>query len=571
MTGQNWFVLIFFLTVLTLLTKPLGIYVYKVLEPKEKTPLDFLFKRLENWTYRLIRLDTEKEHTWVHYSISVTLLTLVSALITFFFLMFQEHLPLNPEHAGHIPASLNANITVSYLTNTNLNCYPAETALSYFSQMVPLVFQNFLSPAVGLAVAAAFIRGIARYSKKTLGNFWVDIIRITYYLLIPLAILLSLVFISEGIPQNFKAPVTAHTLESHAPQTIIQGPIASREAIKILGTNGGGYTNANAAHPYENPTPFSNFLQALCILLIPAAQTYYLGKKTKNQRHGWCLYFAMLFVFALGVIFSTHFEEKENPHFSPLNLEKNCGNQEGKEVRFHTFGSTLYVIATTATSNGATNAQCDSFTPLGGLFPLLNLQLGEVIFGGVGSGLYNMLLFVIFGVFAVGLIIGKTPEYLGNKFTAFDMKMVMIALVAYILNILGFTAWACVSNWGIQGLGNEGPHGLSEILFIFSSAAGNNGSAFAGLDMSSNWYLWTLTASMLLGRFVTIIPILALAGSFAHKKRTPPSLDSFPVSGFAFVALLVMTIILIGALSFLPSLVMGPLMEHFYLHDLKLF
>lgn len=571
MTGQHWIELLLFLTLLTLLTKPLGIYIFKVLEPTEKTFLDVLLKPLENATYRLAKIDTTREQTWKEYALSILYFSLVSGVVTFLFLLLQTYLPLNYSEAPKIPSLLNTNITVSYLTNTGLHCFIAEKTLSYFSQMVPLTLQSFLSPAIGLAGAAALTRGIARYSKKTLGNFWVDLIRISYYLLLPLALLVSLVFVIDGVPQNFKPPTVVHTLESGAEQTIIQGPIASRDSIKILGTNGGSYTNANSAHPYENPTPFSNLLQALLLLAIPAAQTYYFGKKVKNRRHGWCLYFTMLIIFTIGVVLTTQFEMMANPQFADLNIEKNVGNLEGKEVRFNIFSTALFTTATTAASNGATNAQMDCFTPLGSLAPLLNIQLGEVVFGGVGAGLYNILLFALFTVFAVGLIIGRTPEYLGNKILALDIKLVLLALIAFIINVLGFTTWAAMTQWGTEATTNLGPHGFTEILYTFSSAGGNNGSTFSGLDLSSPWYLITTGASMLLGRFLALIPILALAGSLVNKKRTPPSIESFPVSGFTFVALLIMSILLIGALSFLPSLVLGPILEQFYMHYLTLF
>ena len=570
MKDLDWLQFVFLILVLTVITKPLGIYVFKVLTPKEKLPLDFLLKPLEKITYRLCGIGTDKEQNWKEYLFSLLSFSMISLLATFLLLACQSFFPLNPEKLRALSADLNFNTSVSFVTNTDWQSYGGEFTLSYFSQMVPLTLQNFLSPAIGLAVAAALVRAITRHSSTTVGNFWVDLVRISYHLLFPLALALALFFVSEGTPQNFKPYTRAITLEN-AKQTIVQGPIASQKAITILGTNGAGYTNVGSAHPYENPTPLSNFFQILFILAIPAAQTYYLGRAVKNQNHGWALYITMALIFFVVALFCAHFEMKGNPQFTHLTVEKGAGNLEGKEQRFGILGSTLFATATTTATNGSVNSSHDAYTPLGGFIPLLNLQFGQAVWGGAGSGLYNMILVVILSVFTAGLIIGRIPEYLGNRIEPFDIKVAIFAHLPYLLAILGLTAWACISSWGLAALGNQGPHGFSEILYAYSSAAVNNGSSFAGLYANTPWWNLTLAFAMLVGRFLVIVPVLALAGSLTKKKNLPLGASSFPVSGATFIALLISVILLIGALAFLPALVVGPFLEQFFMNAGKLF
>ncbi|MGZ5424079.1 MAG: potassium-transporting ATPase subunit KdpA, partial [Candidatus Aminicenantales bacterium] len=454
------------------------------------------------------------------------------------------------------------NIAASFTTNTNWQNYAGESTLSYFSQMVGLVFHNFVSAAVGIATAAALVRGIARHSAKTIGNFWVDVVRINLYLLLPFSIVFALFLSSQGIVQNFKPYVGAVAVESAAGQTIAQGPAASQVAIKMLGTNGGGFFNANAAHPYENPTPLSNFFQMLSIFLIPSGLTYYLGRKVKNQKHGWAVWSAMAILFLAAVLVCWRSESAGNTRLQALGIDPAGGNMEGKEVRFGVFNSSLFATVTTGASCGAVNSTHDSFTPLGGLVPLVNIQLGEVVFGGVGSGLYGMLVFVILAVFLTGLMVGRTPEYLGKKIESYDVKVSVLAVLILIFSILGFSAWATASRWGLAGLANKGPHGLSEILYAFSSGTGNNGSAFGGLNGNTPFYNITLALAMLFGRFIMMVPILALAGNMARKRLVPASEASFPASGPTFVIILIGTVLIVGALTFLPALALGPIVEH---------
>lgn len=441
--------------------------------------------------------------------------------------------------------------------------------MSYFSQMVGLTFQNFVSAAAGIAIAAALVRGIARHSTKTIGNFWVDLIRINLYLLVPICLIYSVFLLSQGMIQNFqpysKATVIDSTLkdQSISTQIIAQGPMASQVAIKMLGTNGGGYMNANASHPYENPTPLSNLIQMLSIFLIPSGLTYYLGRMVRNQRHGWVVWGSMLLLFLAAFAVCWWAEAAGNLRLYALGVDPLDGNMEGKEVRFGIFNSSLFATITTDASCGAVNSMHDSLTPLGGLIALLNIQLGEVVFGGVGTGLYGMLVFVVLTVFLCGLMVGRTPEYLGKKIEAYDVKMSVLTVLIVIFSMLGFTAWAAVSSWGLAGLNNKGPHGLSEILYAYSSGTGNNGSAFAGLSTNTVWFNTTLGIAMLVGRFFMIVPILALAGNLAQKKLIPASEGSLPVSGFTFMAMLLGTVLIVGALTFFPVLSLGPIVEHF--------
>ena len=569
---SDWIELLLFLFLLILLTKFVGIYLYRVLEKDGKTHLEWLIGPLERFTYRFCRISQEKEQNWKQYLGSLLAFSFVSLVVTYLLLIFQSFLPLNPQNLPSLSWDLSFNTAVSFMSNTNWQSYPGETTMSYFSQMVPLTLQCFVSPAVGMCAAAALVRGIVRTGKSGLGNFWVDLVRLCYYLFFPLALLLALFFVCQGVSENFNHYTEAQTLETpHHIQTIVQGPIASQEAIKLLGSNGGGYTNTNSAHPYENPTPLSNFIQILSIIMIPAAQTYYLGRMTKKQKHGWSVFSAMLVVFLISLFVCTHFEMQGNTDYQELGIETTMGNREGKEMRFSTFESSLYAVTTTCVANGAVNSMHDSYTPIGGMVLLLNMQLGEIIFGGIGSGLYSILLFVLLAIFIAGLITGRTPEYLEKKIEGRDIKIAVLALLAFFLSILGFSAWASTTHWGLSNLGNQGPHGLSEILYAFSSTTGNNGSAFAGLSANNVPYNLTLGFAMLIGRFLVLSPILALAGSLIKKKKHPHSVGSFPVSGITFTLLLIGVIILLGALTFIPSLVMGPILEEFYMRMGKLF
>jgi K+-transporting ATPase ATPase A chain len=599
-----WFQFALYVGALLLVTKPLGLYLVQVLDARGKTWLDPVVRPIERLTYRLCGIDPESEQGWIGYTFALLAFSLVGLLFTYFILRYQDHLPLNPQALPGLSPHLAFNTAASFTTNTNWQSYAGESTMSYFSQMVALTIHNFTSAAAGLAVAAALVRGVARQTAQTIGNFWVDVVRSTYYLLVPLCLVFALFLVSQGIIQNFKPYTVAKTYEPYTiqvskndaagkpimaadgktpvmvdqsvdTQTIVQGPMASQIAIKMLGTNGGGYVNANAAHPFENPTPLSNFLQMLSIFAIPSALTWYLGRMVKNQRHGWAVWGAMFALFVAGVLVAWKFEAAGNPIHQHLGLAAADGNMEGKEVRFGIFNSALFATVTTDASCGAVNAMHDSFTPLGGLVPLFNIETGEVIFGGVGAGLYGMLIFVVLAVFIAGLMVGRTPEYLGKKIQAYDVKLVMLVLIVLSATILGGTAWASVSTWGQAGLNNAGPHGFSEILYAYSSAVGNNGSAFAGLtanpaDGDPHWNI-TLGLAMLIGRFLMIVPILALAGNLASKKLVPASAGTFQVEGFTFIVLLVGTVVLVGALTFLPALAMGPVVEHYLMGTGTLF
>jgi K+-transporting ATPase ATPase A chain len=572
MNLYGWIQLALFLLVLLLLTKPVGLYLVRVLDAGGKTFLDPALKPVERLLYRLMGVDPKKEQGWKQYALSLLAFSFVGLLFTYAILRLQHRLPLNPQGFGPLKPDLAFNTAASFTTNTNWQNYGGESTLSYFSQMVGLVFHNFVSAAVGLAVAAALVRGIARSSAKTIGNFWADLVRLNLYLLLPLSLGFALFLVSQGTIQNFKPyerarPVEASSLQpsqNDPPgQTIAQGPAASQTAIKMLGTNGGGFFNANAAHPYENPTPLSNFIQMLSIFLIPSGLTFYLGRMVKNQRHGWAVWSAMAVLFLAAVLVCWGAESQGNPRWKALGVDQADGNMEGKEVRFGIFNSALFATVTTDASCGAVNSMHDSYTPLGGLVPLFNMQLGEVVFGGVGAGLYGMLVFVVLAVFLTGLMVGRTPEYLGKKIESYDVKVSVLAVLILIFSILGFSAWALASRWGQAGLNNAGPHGLSEILYAYSSGVGNNGSAFAGLNGNTAGYNITLGLAMLFGRFVMMVPILALAGSLARKKLVPPSQASFPVSGLTFIIILIATVLIVGALTFLPALALGPIVEHF--------
>ena len=614
MISSGWLQLALFLGVLALITKPMGLYLMQVLDAEGKTWLDPVLKPLERVTYKTMGLRNGQEQDWTQYTWAMLLFSLVSCLFTYAILRLQNVLPLqhllNPQGFGALSPDLAFNTAISFTTNTNWQSYSGESTMSYLSQMVALVIHNFASAATGIAIAAALVRGLTRHSTRLLGNFWVDLVRVTYYLLLPICLVFAVTLVSQGMIQNFKPytkaklletytiqvqktddkgqPVTTNTtvlvdgksvatnlpvMESKTveEQVISQGPMASQVAIKMLGTNGGGNTNANAAHPFENPTPLSNFLQMLAIFAIGSGLTWYLGRMTKNQAHGWAVWVTMTILFLAGVFIAWHAEAAGNPIHQQLGVAAADGNMEGKEVRFGIFNSALFATITTDASCGAVNAMHDSFTPLGGFVPLFNIQLGEIIFGGVGAGLYGMLVFVVLAVFIAGLMVGRTPEYVGKKIQSFEVKMAMLALLVLAVDILGFTAWAVVSQWGLAGLNNTGPHGLSEILYAYSSCTGNNGSAFAGLTANTPWYNTTLGLAMFIGRFLMIVPIMALAGSLAQKKLVPVSAGTFPVTGATFVVLLLGTVLLIGALNFLPALTLGPVVEHFLMLQGKLF
>jgi potassium-transporting ATPase potassium-binding subunit len=597
MRSNDWLQLGVFVAAVALLTKPMGLYLVRVLDANGRTWLDPLLKPLERLTYRVMGVKTDTEQDWKAYTFAMLLFSLVSCLFTYGILRLQHLLPLNPQGFGPMSPDLAFNTATSFTTNTNWQNYGGESTLSYLSQMVGLVIHNFASAAVGIALAAALVRGIARHSASTLGSFWVDLVRTTYYLLLPLCVVFAVFLVSQGMIQNFKPYTKARLLEpmkvgkknaqgetlkgpdgkplmeeqTITEQVIAQGPVASQVAIKMLGTNGGGYMNANAAHPFENPTPLSNFIQMLSIFAIGSGLTYYLGRMVKNQAHGWSVWAAMMTLFVAGVLLCWHSEAAGSPIHQQLGVAAAGGNMEGKEVRFGIFNSALFATVTTDASCGAVNAMHDSFTALGGFVPLFNIQLGEIIIGGVGAGLYGMLVFVVLAVFIAGLMVGRTPEYLGKKIQSYDVKMAMLALLVLAVSILGFAAWASVSKWGLAGLNNNGPHGLSEILYAYSSANGNNGSALAGLSANTPWYNTTLGLAMLMGRFLMIIPIMALAGSLGRKKIAPPSAGTFPVAGFTFVVLLLGTVLLVGALNFLPGLSLGPVVEHFLTAQGKLY
>lgn len=591
MQASGWIQLAIYVAALALITKPMGLYLMQVLDANGKTWFDPVLKPLERLTYRIMGVRAGEEHNWRRYTWAMLLFSLVSCVFTYVILRLQNHLPLNPQGFPGLSSDLAFNTAISFTTNTNWQSYGGESTMSYLSQMVALVIHNFASAAVGIGIAAALVRGIARHSTQLLGNFWVDLVRVTYYLLLPICLVFAVFLVSQGMIQNFKPYTKAKLVEpmkvsvaktdasgkpvldkSGQPvmeeqtvteQNIVQGPMASQVAIKILGTNGGGYVNANAAHPFENPTPLSNFIQMLSIFCIGSGLTYYLGRMVKNQRHGWAVWAAMMILFLGGTLLCWWAESYGNPIHHQLGVAAADGNMEGKEVRFGIFNSALFATVTTDASCGAVNSMHDSFTALGGFVPLFNIQLGEIIFGGVGAGLYGMIVFVVLAVFIAGLMVGRTPEYLGKKIQSYEVKMAMLALLILAIDILGFAAWACVSKWGLAGLANSGPHGLSEILYAYSSCTGNNGSAFAGLNANTPWYNTTLGLSMFIGRFLMIIPIMAMAGSLAQKKLVPTSAGTFPVSGGTFVILLLGTVLLIGALNFLPALTLGPIVEHF--------
>ena len=570
MTGNGLLQIALFFLVLLALTKPLGAYMAKVFAG-ERTFLHRVLRPLEVGLYKVCGVDENGEQHWTRYAGGVLLFSLVSMLLTYLLLRVQQWLPLNPQGLGNVGDHLAFNTAASFTTNTNWQSYSGESTMSYVSQMLGLATHNFWSAAVGICVAMAFVRGFARHSVKTLGSFWVDFIRVHIYVLLPLAVVGALLLVSQGAIQNFDSYTKATTVEGVV-QTIPQGPLASQESIKMIGTNGGGFFNANSAHPYENPTPFSNFLQMLYIFIIPAGLTYTFGKMVKDSRQGWAIFAAMSILFFAGLFPVYHFEQAGNPNLSKLGIQTAAtaaqpgGNMEGKEVRFGIANSALFTTVTTDASCGAVNNAHDSLTPLGGLVPLINIELGEVVFGGVGSGLYGMLLFAVLAVFIAGLMVGRTPEYLGKKIEQKEVKMMMLAVLVLAFTILGFSGAGANRAPVGSSLANHGPHGLSEVIYAYSSATGNNGSAFGGINANTPYLDTTLGLAMLFGRFLMLIPLLAAAGSLAQKKLVPVSAGTFPTHGPLFVVLLVGVVVIVGALTFFPALSLGPIVEHFLMH-----
>jgi potassium-transporting ATPase potassium-binding subunit len=590
MTPNGWFQIGLYLVIIFAVAKPMGVYMARVFSG-QKTFFDPVVRPVERLLYRLTGVDEKKEMPWTEYAIAMLLFSAVSMIVLYLIERLQHFLPWNPQHFAGVAPDLAFNTAASFTTNTNWQSYVPETTMSYLTQMAGLAYHNFTSAAVGIAMAIAVIRGVARREMQTLGNFWVDFARAILYVLLPLSIIAALVLVSQGVIQNFRPYDTAKllnpqtvqqtgtdgktTTQTVTDQVIAQGPVASQEAIKELGTNGGGFFNTNSAHPFENPTPLSNYFELILIFAIPSGLTYTLGRMTGSQRHGWAVWGAMAVLFLVGVTSTYTAESRGNPLLHGVDQRASAsqpgGNMEGKEVRFGIANSALFATVTTDASCGAVNSQHDSFTPLGGMIPLINIMLGEVIFGGVGAGLYGIVVFVILSVFIAGLMVGRTPEYLGKKIEAFDVKMAMLTVLIFCLIILGFTATAVVTSYGKAGISNPGPHGLSQILYAYVSGAGNNGSAFAGGNWNSLWYNTSMAFDMLLGRFFMIIPVLAIAGNLARKKIVPPSAGTFPVTTPLFSVLLIAVIVIVGALTFFPALSLGPILEHLLMNSGKVF
>jgi K+-transporting ATPase ATPase A chain len=565
MTVIGWIQILLYAVVIFAITKPLGIYMFRVFEG-ERQPLPRFFGPIERWLCRLSGADPREQQTWKQYTIGMLIFSAVTLLITYGIERMQHVLPLNPHGFGPVPADLAFNTAASFTTNTNWQAYSGESTMSYLTQMAGLAWHNFISAAVGIAIAIAVARGLTYRPRpeapRTIGNFWIDLIRCTVYVLLPICIPVTLILVSQGVIQNFSSYIEVTTLEGPR-QTLAMGPVASQEVIKQFGTNGGGFFNANSAHPFESPNPLTNFLEMVLIFAIPAALTYTYGRMARDQRQGWAIFAAMGVLFFIGVAAAYHFESRGNPIVQNFPVAQSLGNMEGKEVRFGVANSALFATVTTGASCGAVNSMHDSYTPLGGLVPLINIQLGEVIFGGVGAGLYGMLVMVLLSVFIAGLMVGRTPEYLGKKIEAREMKLAMLYILIFPLSILVLSGWSAIAPYGVSSFNNNGPHGLSEILYAYSSATGNNGSAFAGLNANTPWYNVTLGLAMLMGRFLMIVPALAIAGSLAGKKAVPESLGTFPTNGTLFVVLLVGVVLIVGALTFFPAVALGPIVEHF--------
>jgi K+-transporting ATPase ATPase A chain len=575
MSANGWFQFGVYSVVLLLTVRPMGIYLSRVLEG-ERTWLDPVLRPIERFIYRLCAVDSTAEMNWREYALALLGFSAVSLAFTYALERLQNVLPLNPQGLGALSPDLAWNTAVSFTTNTNWQFYAPESTMSYLTEMAGLATHNFWSAAAGVAVAVALIRGIKRTQSQSIGNFWVDVTRTVLWVLLPGSMIYALLLVGQGVPQNFSPYVVAHPLEQPTQRQIIgQGPVASQEAIKMLGTNGGGFFNANSSHPYENPTPFSNFLQVLSIFLIPAGLTYTLGRMTGSPGHGWAVFAAMYVLFFAAFTLCYWAESQPHPLIHGAQQTHTAtapgGNMEGKEVRNGIAETSLFATVTTDASCGAVTGMHDSFTPLGGMIPLANIMLGEVVFGGVGAGLYGMLIFVVLAVFIAGLMVGRTPEYLGKKIESYDVKMSMLYALVFPLIILTFAAtFILLPKTGLSAISNPGPHGLSEILYAFASGAGNNGSAFAGLG-SNWWYNIAMGWDMLIGRFVMMIPVLALAGNLAQKNSVPPSPGTFPVNNALFSALLIGIVLLLGALTFFPALSLGPILEHLQLHAGRVF
>ncbi|HEX6798518.1 MAG TPA: potassium-transporting ATPase subunit KdpA [Ktedonobacterales bacterium] len=576
-------VLVYF-ALLLLITKPVGLYLIAVFE-KKSTWLEPVLRPVERVLYTISGVDERREHDWKIYTVAMLLFEVISTVPLYIFERIQNHLPLNPAGQGPVDPLLAWNTAVSFLTNTNWQNYGGETTMSYLTQMAGLAFHNFVSAAVGICIAVAVIRGFTRHSGRALGNFWVDLTRCCLYILLPFAFVFALVLVWQGVPQNFNAYTHLTGIQGFA-QTIAQGPVASQEAIKMLGTNGGGFFNANSAHPFENPTPFTNLLEMLAIFSLGAGLIYMFGKMAGNTKQGWVLFSAVSLLFLLGAFVTLGAEQAGNPAFARLGIDQTPheyalaqpgGNMEGKELRFGIASSTLFATITTDASCGAVNSWIDSYTPIGGMVPMVNIQLGEIVFGGVGSGLYGLLVFAVLAVFIAGLMVGRTPEYLGKKIEQYEMKMAALAILILPLSILGFTAIGVVTRPGTAAIANPGPHGLSELLYAFSSMTGNNGSAFAGLGTTTvgtpsfAFYNWTGAFAMLIGRFAFLIPVLALAGSLVRKRVVAASPGTFPTTKPIFSGLVIGVIVIVGALTFFPALALGPIVEQLLMHAGKLF
>jgi K+-transporting ATPase ATPase A chain len=589
MTSNGWLQIAVFFALVLLGAKPMGLYMARVYERKN-TWLDPVLGPVERLLYRLTGVDAAAEMRWTEYGVAMLVFSCATLLLTYAVERLQHAIPLwNPQHFAAVEPYLAWNTAASFTTNTNWQAYVPEQTMSYLTQMFGLATHNFWSAAVGMALAIAFIRGISRRESKTLGNFWVDLTRGTLWILAPMCVVYALALVSQGVIQNFRPYDTAALVETQhvtttgtdgkpvtttvTTQTIGQGPVASQEAIKMLGTNGGGFFNANSAHPFENPTPLSNLMQMFSIFLIPGGLCVTLGRMTGSPRHGWAVFAAMSVLWFAGVLTCYWAEAQPNPllkgvdqHAIQMGLATQPGgNMEGKEVRFGVANSALFATVTTDASCGAVNSMHDSFMPLGGMVPLVNIHLGEIIFGGVGAGMYGMLIFVILTVFIAGLMVGRTPEYLGKKVEAFDVQMAMLYFLIFPVVILGFAAISVLAPFGLSSISNHGPHGLSQILYAYTSAAGNNGSAFAGINANTHWYNATLGITMLAGRFLMIVPMLAVAGNLATKKIAPPSVGTFPVTTSLFTVLLTGVIVIVGALTFFPALSLGPILEHLLL------
>jgi K+-transporting ATPase ATPase A chain len=598
MTLNGWLQIAFFLLAILLVTKPLGVFMTRVFN-RERTFLDPVMRPVERLIYRVTFVDENHEMPWTEYAIAMLLFSLVPMLLLYLIQRVQGFLPFNPQKFGAVAQYLAFNTAASFTTNTNWQNYSGESTMSYFTQMAGLAYHNFTSAAVGIVLAIAFIRGIARRQKETIGNFWVDLTRVTLWVLLPICVIGALLLVSQGVVQNFRLYDKATLVEPQqvphlgsdgkpavdaagkpvmdtvTEQTIAQGPVASQEVIKQFGTNGGGFFNANSSHPFENPTPISNFIEMFGIFAISAGLTYTLGRMTGSPRHGWAVWAAMATLFLCGVLVCYWAEAHGNPLLTGVDQRASAtqpgGNMEGKEARFGIANTALFATMTTDASCGAINGWHDSFTPLGGMVPLVNMMLSEVIFGGVGAGMYGMLIYIVLTVFIAGLMVGRTPEYLGKKIEAYDVKMAMLVALVFPLVILTLAGISSIAGFGTSSIANPGPHGLSEILYAFTSQAANNGSAFGGLNGNTPWYNVSGAFDMLIGRFFMIIPMLAIAGNLAKKKYVPPSLGTFPVTTPLFTVLLMGVIIIVGALTFFPALSLGPILEHLLMNAGKVF